>query len=148
MHTSIINCNFFLFLGNRCLVQVGWTVGKWKERNNVFSSIPNYIYMSHDIQLFPVGYPGKYFCLQFGSFFSCNYLQYVYIVFTASFSKKHLINHHNVIAGVQISSRILLLQHGKNDISCLSVRIRAYIKVSTASKLEKHILIRRNIPQP
>ena len=68
---------FFLFLGNRCLVQVGWTVGKWKERNNVFSSIPNYIYMSHDIQLFPVGYPGKLFCLQFGSFYSCNYLQYI-----------------------------------------------------------------------
>ena len=142
MHRSIINCNFSSFLGNRCLVQAGRTVGEWKERNNVFSSIPNYIYMSHDIQLFPIGYPGKLFFMQFGLFshvITCNIYWIHRIIF-----QTYPIYHHNFIPGVQISSRVLLLQHGKNDISCLPVRIRAYIKVSTASKLEKHILIRRN----
>ena len=67
-------------------------------------------------------------------FFSCKYVA-TYILFLSSFFKKYPIYQHNYIAGVQISSRVLLLQHGKNDISCLSVRICAYIKVSTAVKL-------------
>ena len=127
------HCRFFYFLGNRCLVQAGWTVGKWTEWDNVLASIPNHIHMSHDIQLFPIGYPGKFFSVVC-YFFSCKYVA-TYILFLSSFFKKYPIYQHNYIAGVQISSRVLLLQHGKNDISCLSVRICAYIKVSTAVKL-------------
>ena len=67
------HCRFFYFLGNRCLVQAGWTVGKWTEWDNVLASIPNHIHMSHDIQLFPIGYPGKFFSVVW-YFFSCKYV--------------------------------------------------------------------------
>ena len=33
------------------------------------------------------------------------------------------------IAGVQVSSRFLFIQHGKNDISCFSIRLCTYFQV-------------------
>ena len=74
------------------------------------------------------------FSLQFGIFSHASMLQHIFY-FHLHFSRNIRFINTNYIAGVQISSRVLLLQHGKNDISCLSVRICAYIKVSTAVKL-------------
>ena len=79
---------------------------------------------------FPLDTQVSFFCSLV--IFSCKYVA-IYILFLSSFYKKYPIDQHNYIAGVQISSRVLLLQHGKNDISCLSARICAYIKVSTAA---------------